>query len=121
MRSAAGMREYKAVGMLRGATDASPTVRTFLADGPDAEKILTAARALRERAGTLSGMAAGDEVTRQARDVLADVLAVFAGEPGPHWQAGAQRLAPPVPGPGACGHADAPPAHGPGPRVRAVE
>src|SRR5258708_29128976 len=93
MRSAAGMREYKAVGMLRGATDASPTVRTFLADGPDAEKILTAARALRERAGTLSGMAAGDEVTRQARDGLAAVLAVFAGGPGLHWQAGAERLA----------------------------
>src|SRR5258707_8085034 len=91
--SSALLPQYKGVGILRGATDASPTVRTFLADGQDAEKILTAARALRERAGTLSGMAAGDEVTRQARDVLADVLAVFAGEPGLHWQAGAERLA----------------------------
>ncbi len=91
--SSALLPQYKGVGILRGATDASPTVRTFLADGQDAEKILTAARALRERAGTLSGMAAGDEVTRQARDVLADVLAVFAGEPGLHWQAVAERLA----------------------------
>ena len=50
--------QYKGVGILRGATDGSPTVRTFLADGQDAERILTAARALRERAGKLSGMAA---------------------------------------------------------------
>lgn len=85
--------QYKGVGLLRGATDASPTVRTFLADGRDAEKILTAARALRERAGTLSGMAAGEDVSREARDVLADVLAVFAGEPGLHWAEVAGRLA----------------------------
>ena len=29
--------QYKGVGILRGATDASPTVRTYLADGQDAE------------------------------------------------------------------------------------
>src|SRR6266705_1546801 len=85
--------QYKGVGILRGATDASPTVRTFLADGQDAEKILTAARALRERAGTLSGMAAGEDMHREERDVLADVLAVFAGEPGLHWTVLAERLA----------------------------
>ena len=85
--------QYKGVGILRGATDASPTVRTYLADGQDAEKILTAARALRERAGTLSGMAAGEDAGRQARDVIGDVLAVFAGEPGLHWAVLAERLA----------------------------
>jgi len=85
--------EYKGVGLLYGASDASPTVRTYLADGQDAEKILTAARALRERAGTLSGMAAGEDASREARDVLADVLAVFASEPGLHWQTVAERLA----------------------------
>src|SRR6185437_2992313 len=74
--------QYKGVGILRGASDASPTTRTYLADGQDAEKILTAARAIRARAGTLSGMAAGETVNLDARDVLADVLAVFAGEPG---------------------------------------
>ena len=85
--------QYKGVGILRGASDASPTVRTYLADGQDAERILTAARALRERAGTLAGMAAGQDTGRQARDVLADVLAVFAGEPGLHWPVLAGRLA----------------------------
>jgi S-DNA-T family DNA segregation ATPase FtsK/SpoIIIE len=85
--------QYRGVGILRGASDASPTVRTYLADSGDAEKILTAARVLRERAGTLGGMAAGLEVGTAARDVLADVLAVFAGEPGLHWPVLAERLA----------------------------
>jgi hypothetical protein len=84
--------QYKGVGILRGATDASPTVRTYLADGQDAEKILIAARNLRERAGTLSGMAAGD-APAEARDVLADVLSVFGGDPGLHWADLAERLA----------------------------
>ena len=86
--------QYKGVGILRGASDLSPTVRTHLADGGDAEKILTAARVLRERAGTLSGMAAGDTPGGRARDVLGDVLAVFeAGETGLHWAETAERLA----------------------------
>src|SRR5258708_35337717 len=46
------MPQYKGVGILRGASDTSPTVLTYLADGQDAEKILIAASALRERAGT---------------------------------------------------------------------
>jgi len=87
------MPTYKGVGILRGASDASPTVRTYLADGQDAEKILTAARALRQRAGTLSGMAAGEDVTRPSRDVLADVRSVFyAGEAFVSWQQLASRL-----------------------------
>lgn len=70
--------EYKGVGILRGASDATPTVRTFLADAEDAEKILIRARELRVRAGTLTGMAAGDDARRPARDVLADVVTVFS-------------------------------------------
>lgn len=85
--------EYKGVGILRGASDKSPTVRTYLADSEDAEKILTAARALRERAGTLSGMAAGDKRDRDERDVLADVLAVFGGDVKLQWGTLAGRLA----------------------------
>ena len=85
--------EYKGVGILRGVTDASPTVRCHYAGDPDAERILLAARALRERAGTLSGMALGEEVSAPARDVLGDVLAVFGGDPGLHWQVLAARLA----------------------------
>jgi len=91
--------EYKGVGILRGASDATPTVRTFLADAQDAEKILTAARALRERAGTLTGMAAGEDVSRPARDVLADVIRVWShiGRPGVHWQQLAELLAAEIP------------------------
>ena len=85
--------QYKGVGILRGASDLSPTVRTYLADGQDAERILTAARALRERAGTLDGYAAGVEVEKPSRDVLADVLAAFRGDAGLHWQVLAVRLA----------------------------
>lgn len=85
--------QYKGTGILRGASDASPTTRTYLADGQDAEKILTAARALRERAGTLTGMAAGLSLDRPARDVLSDVLAVFDGASGMHWPALAEHLA----------------------------
>jgi hypothetical protein len=90
--------EYKGVGILRGASDKSPTVRNYLADGRDAEKILLAARALRERSGTLSGMAAGLDVTKDDRDVLADVLQVFGNDNGLHWQVLAARLAAQIPG-----------------------
>lgn len=89
--------QYKGVGILRGASDVSPTVRTFLADGGDAEKILAAARTLRERAGTLSGMAAGEEAAAPARDVLADVLQVFGNDNGLQWQILAARLDAQVP------------------------
>jgi S-DNA-T family DNA segregation ATPase FtsK/SpoIIIE len=85
--------EYRGVGYLYGAADATPTVRTFLADHGDAEKILTAARTHRERVGTLTGMAAGEDVARASRDVLADVLAVFNGDARQQWQTIAVRLA----------------------------
>jgi DNA segregation ATPase FtsK/SpoIIIE, S-DNA-T family len=88
--------QYKGVGILRGATDASPTTRTYLADGQDAERILIAARAHRRAAGTLTGMALG-ETEPAARDVLADVLAVFGTDPGVHWAVLAARLAAQIP------------------------
>jgi S-DNA-T family DNA segregation ATPase FtsK/SpoIIIE len=85
---------YKGVGILRGASDATPTVRTYLADADDAEKILIAARKLREAAGTLSGMAAGEDIAREVRDVLADVRSVIErGETGAQWEEIAARLA----------------------------
>jgi hypothetical protein len=83
---------YRGVGILRGASDASPTVRCHLADGRDAERILTAARRLRLGAGTLSGMAAGLEADADDRDVLADVLQVFGNDTGLQWQLLAARL-----------------------------
>lgn len=85
--------DYKGVGILRGAMDRSPTVRCYTADDQAAERILLAARALRERAGTLTGYAAGQEVQKPSRDVLADVLAVFGNDPGLHWPLLAVRLA----------------------------
>jgi hypothetical protein len=88
--------DYKGVGILRGATDASPTVRTYLADGQDAERILAAARAHRQAAGRLSGMALG-EAEPVSRDVLADVLAVFGADAGLHWAVLAARLAAQMP------------------------
>ena len=52
----------------------------------------TSARTFRERSGTLSGMAKGEEITAPVRDVLGDVLAVFGDEPGLQWQILAARL-----------------------------
>lgn len=85
--------QYRGVGYLYGLTDDVPTVRTYLADAADAEKILRRARELREQAGLLSGEAAGETITRQRRDVLADVAGIFqAGEPGLQWGEVADRL-----------------------------
>jgi hypothetical protein len=89
--------EYRGVGYLYGAADHTPTVRTYLADASDAAKILTAARQLREHAGTLAGYAAGQDTGTPARDVLADVLAVFGAETGLHWGTLAERLAAQIP------------------------
>lgn len=88
-----GTKDYRGIGILYGATDVTPTVRTFLADHADAEKILIAARKLREQYGTLSGDAAGEQVTRQRRDVMADARSVFyAGEARISWPELADRL-----------------------------
>ncbi|MDT3443135.1 hypothetical protein [Pseudofrankia sp. BMG5.37] len=86
--------EHQGAGILRGASDTSPTVRTFLADAEDAAHLLAIARKLREHAGTLSGQAAGQIAHRDERDVLSDALSVFAdGARGLHWAELAGRLA----------------------------
>jgi hypothetical protein len=85
--------EFRGIGYLYGLSDDTPTVRTYLADAQDAERILVAARILRERAGTLTGMAAGEEVNVTRRDPLADVRRVFyAGQAWASWQQIAARL-----------------------------
>jgi hypothetical protein len=89
--------EYRGVGYLYGASDATPTVRTFLADHTDADKILTAARKHRERLGTLTGEAAGEQIERATRDVLADVLTVMGADNAAHWDTIAGRLAQDMP------------------------
>jgi S-DNA-T family DNA segregation ATPase FtsK/SpoIIIE len=88
-----GTNDYRGVGILYGATDKAPTVRTFLADHADAEKILIAARRHRERLGLLSGDAAGETVAREYRDVMADARSVFyAGEARISWPELAHRM-----------------------------
>jgi DNA segregation ATPase FtsK/SpoIIIE, S-DNA-T family len=73
--------------------DPAQVCRTFFLDVPAAQTVVARARAARERAGTLSGYALGEDTTAPARDVLADALACFTGEAGLHWQAVAERLA----------------------------
>lgn len=85
--------EAKGVGYLYGVTDEIPLIRFYLADGKDADHIIDAARVMRERAGTIAGFAAGRETGLPARDVLADVLAVFGADSGLHWAVLAERLA----------------------------
>lgn len=90
--------EYRGVGILYNAPVDNCTVRCYLADNEDAEKILLAARRHREACGTLDGMAAGEAVAIQPRDPLADTLDVFQlGENWLSWTEIASRLAEQLP------------------------
>ena len=81
------------LGYQVGAAAQPLVVRAFYLDMAATEKIAARARALREAAGTLSGVALGDDDSAPQRDVLADVLEVFGDASGLHWQALAERLA----------------------------
>ncbi len=87
-------KRYRGVTIFRDHPDFEETltVRTFLADGEDAERILMAARRMREAAGTLTGEAAGEDLSVPDRDVLSDVLQVFRDDPALHWTELAERL-----------------------------
>jgi S-DNA-T family DNA segregation ATPase FtsK/SpoIIIE len=67
-------------------------VRTYLANGEDAEAICLAARKLREKARTLSGYALGVEVDEPESDIVADLLEVFGADSGLWWEVAAERL-----------------------------
>jgi hypothetical protein len=84
--------EFKGIGILYGLVDEAPTVRTYLADGQDAEVICLAARKIREKARTLSGDALGVEVDEPSSDIVADLLAVMGGDSGLWWETAAERL-----------------------------
>jgi S-DNA-T family DNA segregation ATPase FtsK/SpoIIIE len=84
--------EFKGIGILYGLTDDAPTVRTYLADGPDAEVICLAARKLREKNRTLSGDALGVQVDEPESDIVADLLKVVGGDSGLWWETAADRL-----------------------------
>jgi DNA segregation ATPase FtsK/SpoIIIE, S-DNA-T family len=85
--------EFKGIGILYGLVDDAPTVRTYLADGEDAEVICLAARKLREKAKTLSGDALGVELAEPESDIAADLLEVMGGDAGLWWETAAERLA----------------------------
>jgi DNA segregation ATPase FtsK/SpoIIIE, S-DNA-T family len=86
LKTDAGLGWLKADG-------APQIVRTYYLDLPASEKIAARARAMRDRAGVLTGYALGLDDEAEARDVLADVLAVFGDAPGLHWDELADRLA----------------------------
>jgi S-DNA-T family DNA segregation ATPase FtsK/SpoIIIE len=81
------------LGYQVGAAAQPLVIRTYYLDMAATEKIAVRARALREHAGTLSGVALGEDGTAPQRDVLADVREVLAGVSGLHWQPLADRLA----------------------------
>ena len=84
---------FRGVGILYGLLDDAPTVRTHLADGEDAEVILLAARKLREKAGTLTGAAALEDIGAGESDIIADLLEVLGSDNGLWWETAAERLA----------------------------
>ena len=71
-------------------------VRTYLADSTHANIICKRGRAVREEAGTLAGMALGvnpEQEPIEARNLIADLLTVMAGEEQMHSDKLASRLA----------------------------
>lgn len=92
--------DAKGAGLLRGTGDAGSveggrTVRTYLADGADAEAICLRARELRAGAGTLSGAALGEMPTTvtEVYSVAADVAQVLGVDDQAHSDVLCSRLA----------------------------
>ncbi len=81
------------LGWLKGATPEPKVTRTHYLNVKEAETVAVRARAARERAGTLTGVALGEDTSAPAREPLADALAVFHGEGGLQWAMLAERLA----------------------------
>jgi S-DNA-T family DNA segregation ATPase FtsK/SpoIIIE len=86
------------LGYLKGDESVPQIVRTYYLNAEAAERVARRARAIREAAGTLSGVALGEDDRPERRDVLADVLAVLGDASGMHWQPLADRLADRFPG-----------------------
>ena len=81
------------LGYFKGEEGVPRVVRTYYLNDADTERVAKRARAAREAAGTLSGVALGQDDSEPQRDVLADVLEGFARDSGLQWQALAERLA----------------------------
>jgi hypothetical protein len=73
-------------------------VRAYYLNDADTERVARRARAIREAAGTLSGVALGEDDRREERDVRADLAAVAGTDNGLHWAEAAGRLAERFPG-----------------------
>lgn len=67
----------KGIGYLVGATEWPTVIRCHYVDGDQAESIAERARVMRERAGVLSGHAAGAAPERDRRDLLDDLGTIF--------------------------------------------
>ena len=80
-------RSDRGIGYLAGEGDDPVIVRSFYVDAPAAERIVVRARALRDRAGTLSGHALGEDrdPADAAASLLADVLAVIPASEARVW------------------------------------
>ncbi|MFJ2632724.1 cell division protein FtsK [Streptomyces sp. NPDC087422] len=74
------LKSHKGVGILKGMSDEAGIVRTYLADGRDAEAVLTRAADLREAEGTLTGDAAGEVTTARSADAVLDDVAMVLGK-----------------------------------------
>jgi hypothetical protein len=68
------------LGWLKGATPEPKVTRTHCLNVKEAGQVAARARIARQRAGTLTGAALGEDTAGAARDVLADALAVFGGD-----------------------------------------
>jgi S-DNA-T family DNA segregation ATPase FtsK/SpoIIIE len=81
------------LGYLKGEENIPQVVKTYYLNTEATERVARRARAIREAAGTLSGVALGEADGTERRDVLADVLAAFGTAPALHWTELAARLA----------------------------
>jgi DNA segregation ATPase FtsK/SpoIIIE, S-DNA-T family len=81
-------RSDRGIGYLAGEGDDPQIVRSFYVDAPAAEQIITRARAMRERAGTLAGHALGedpDPASPATSSLLEDILAVVPADQAKVW------------------------------------
>ncbi|MFB4302641.1 cell division protein FtsK [Actinomadura sp. NTSP31] len=97
IRATTFTKKDKGIGYLAGEADDPQIVRGYYIDNPAADRIADRARALRKAAGTLTGIAAGEDPTPTADDgasLLEDLAAVMApGEDKVHSQVLVDRLA----------------------------
>jgi DNA segregation ATPase FtsK/SpoIIIE, S-DNA-T family len=89
VRATTFSRRDVGIGYLAGEGDDPRITRSYYVDGPAAEAVIVRARAMREKAGTLSGHALG-QAPEQAADLAAaslldDVLAVVPATEGKVW------------------------------------